>query len=69
MNGMRCKLCRSCEGIISYEVQRDKPLPVCGRCIGSWAPHELNKLLGVVPDDLEDRKQMEEKAHAVATQG
>lgn len=49
MNGTRCKLCRA-PSDLSYEVQRDKPVPLCSRCFGSWQPHELNSLLGVTPD-------------------
>jgi hypothetical protein len=46
----KCKLCRNAAEM-SYEVQRDKPIPLCGKCFGSWAPPELNSLLGITPDD------------------
>lgn len=46
-----CKLCGKPAGM-SYEVQPDKPAPVCPDCFGMWAPSELNALLGVSPVEV-----------------
>lgn len=50
MNSDKCRLCRR-PSHMSYEVDSEKPTPLCGECFGKHDPGELNKLLGVTPDD------------------
>lgn len=56
MNRDRCKLCRR-PSDMSYEVQRDKPVPLCGECMGKYEPDELNRRLGVVPEHEKETRR------------
>lgn len=47
---MRCRLCRKPADEI-YAVDRDKQIPLCGRCAGRHSPRELDRLLGVKQKD------------------
>lgn len=63
MHRDRCKLCRK-PAELSYEVQRDRPIPLCGACMGAHCPCQLNRALGVTPDDGIEACQHKEESHA-----
>lgn len=44
--GFICAICRKPAEMI-YAVQPGKEKPICGKCFRTWAPPELDRLLGV----------------------
>lgn len=49
---MKCFLCKR-PAEMSYDVDPEKPRPLCGACFGRWAPRELDQLLGVKQPERE----------------
>jgi len=47
MKQPRCSLCRNPPDF-SYDVEADKPKPLCNACFAAHEPRELDRKLGVV---------------------